>query len=221
MKKFTLQDGVVFIIWLVPIACLMISYQGLPSIVPTHFGIDGKPDKWGDKSALLFVTILLMVVAAIVYLLMKFLPQIDPKRKAKFSISAFNHMGIAILVFISAINIIMIYATKNGAISLGKMILPLVGIFLSYVGNIMYSIKPNYFVGIRTPWTLEDEATWRKTHQLGGKLWLVGGICITIVTLLLPPSVAPFVFISVVAVMALIPVIYSYIYFKKHKAGRA
>jgi uncharacterized membrane protein len=221
MKKFTLQDAVAIVIWIIPITYLLITYQSLADTVPTHFGIDGKPDKWGSKNEFLFITLLLMSVAAGAYLLMRFLPQIDPKRKAKYSKNTFNHLGIALLTFISALNIAIIFATSHEGMNMSKLLLPMIGIFFTYLGNIMYSLKPNYFVGIRTPWTLEDEGTWRKTHQLGGKIWLAGGIFITIATLLLPASIASLVFISAAIIMALIPVFYSYFYFKNHRPNKA
>ncbi|HTD42217.1 MAG TPA: SdpI family protein, partial [Mucilaginibacter sp.] len=94
--------------------------------------------------------------------------------------------------------------------------LPVVGLLFAFIGNIMHSIKPNYFAGVRTPWTLEDDDTWRATHRLAGKLWFTGGIALTIAVLLLPVKAGMIVFMSMIAILVLIPVIYSYIYYKKH-----
>jgi uncharacterized membrane protein len=81
----------------------------------------------------------------------------------------------------------------------------------------MNSIKPNYFAGVRTPWTLEDPDTWRSTHRLASKLWFFGGIGLTIAVLLLPNKAGMIVFLSIVGILVLIPVIYSYLYYKKHQ----
>jgi uncharacterized membrane protein len=81
----------------------------------------------------------------------------------------------------------------------------------------MHSIKPNYFVGIRVPWALEDPDNWRTTHQLGGKLWVAGGILITACTLLLPSRTGEIVFMIVTSILVLVPIIYSFLYFKKHQ----
>ncbi len=67
----------------------------------------------------------------------------------------------------------------------------------------MHSIKPNYFAGMRTPWTLEDNDTWRATHRLAGKLWFAGGIILTIIALLLPAETGAIVFMSLVAVLVI------------------
>jgi uncharacterized membrane protein len=93
----------------------------------------------------------------------------------------------------------------------------LVGLLFAFIGNIMLNIKPNYFAGIRTPWTLESEDNWCATHRLAGKLWFAGGILITILTLLIPSKAGFVVFMCCVGVLVLIPAIYSYLYFKKSR----
>lgn len=216
MKKFTTKDVIALVIWVLPAVYLLRIYPSLQQTVPLHYGVDGQPDRYGDRSEFLLATLVIMGVAAIMYLLMKFLPSIDPKRTAKYSSGTFKQLALVLLVFLTIINMAIMYAVTHEGFQMNKMILPLVGLLLAYIGNIMHSLKPNYFVGIRTPWTLEDEDTWRKTHQLGGKLWLAGGIAVAVLSLLLPIDIAPYVFMVVVVIMALIPIVYSYIYFKKH-----
>jgi uncharacterized membrane protein len=92
-----------------------------------------------------------------------------------------------------------------------------VGLLFVFLGNMMHSIKPNYFAGVRTPWTLEDEGNWRATHRLAWKVFFTGGIIITIATLVVPENAAIFIFLPCVLVMAFVPITYSYIYFKKHQ----
>jgi uncharacterized membrane protein len=81
----------------------------------------------------------------------------------------------------------------------------------------MYSVKPNYFVGIRTPWALEDEDTRRKTQQLAGKLWFAAGITVTLVALFTPAKTASIMMMFVIAIITIIPAIYSYRYLQLHK----
>ena len=75
--------------------------------------------------------------------------------------------------------------------------------------------KPNYFIGFRLPWTLESEDNWRKTHQLVGKLWVAGGLAITISTLLLPANISFIFFVIIMLTITIIPIVFSYRYFKK------
>jgi len=217
MKKSYLVDMAAFIIWLLPVIYFIKIYNGLPQSVPLHFGLDGQPDRYGNKEEMMWVVVLLSTVTIGVYFLIKYLPKIDPKKTAGYSADVFNKISFALVIFLSGIEFFVINSSVTGNFGIDKMLFPFMGLFLAYLGNLMHSIKPNYFVGIRTPWTLEDPDTWRATHQLGGKMWFAGGIIITIATLFLSIKVGFIIFIISVVIMALVPVIYSYIYYKKHK----
>lgn len=72
-------------------------------------------------------------------------------------------------------------------------------------------------MGIRTPWTLENEEVWKKTHQFGGKLWFVGGLLIVLLSLLVKESYVAFLFLGITAIICIVPIVYSYLEFKKVK----
>ena len=90
----------------------------------------------------------------------------------------------------------------------------LLGLFFAGLGNLMHSIQPNYFVGMRLPWTLENPDNWRKTHQLTGKLWFGGGLLIAVSSFFLSEQTAMFLMLSTILVICLIPVVYSYRMYK-------
>ena len=92
----------------------------------------------------------------------------------------------------------------------------LVGGLFMFLGNYFQAIKPNYFIGIRTPWTLENENVWRKTHQLGGKLFFIAGLLIMILPFVLHQYFHE-IFLTIIFSAALIPVIYSYILSKQEE----
>ncbi len=218
MKKTTLL-GFLLIAGIIclPLVYTASIYSGLPDTIPTHFGIDGKADKFGNKAEIWFITILLSIVSASAYLLISNLSKIDPKRTANQSPEVFHKIAVVVVIFLCAINLVIVYATKTGSISISKLMLPLIGLFFSVLGNYMHSIKPNYFIGFRTPWTLESEDNWRKTHQLVGKVWVPGGILMTITALLLPAKFGFIVFGIILFIMVAIPAIFSYRYFKQHQ----
>lgn len=217
MKKFTYIDATALIVWLLPIAYLFSIYNALPQIVPLHYGADGKVNRYGDKSELIMATGVMLFVGALVYLLLKFLPAIDPKKKVKYGEETFRKIAFGILLFVSALNIAILYVTGHRNLPIDKIMLPIAGLLFTFMGNMMNNIKPNYFAGVRTPWTLESEDTWRATHRLAGKLWFTGGLVITAATLMLPSLPATIVFGAGVLALTFIPVIYSYVYFKNHQ----
>lgn len=217
MKKTNITDAAAFIIWLLPIFYFIKIYADLPQTVALHFGWDGKPNRFGDKTELLWTIPLLSIITLGIYFLIKFLPKIDPKKTAGYSAETFKKISFALVIFLSGLQFFIINSSVTGHFGLDKLFFPFMGLFFAYLGNLMHSIKSNYFVGIRTPWTLEDPNTWRATHQLGGKLWFVGGILITVSTLLLPIKIGFIFFITIIIIISLVPVIYSYLYFQKHK----
>jgi len=221
MKKSSpLGTMLIFLIMIIPLLYAGSIYSSLPETVPLHFDINGKADGFGNKSQIWFVVILMTVVSAGVYLLITNLPKIDPKKTAGQSPELYHKIAIVLVVFLCALNIVIIYSTASGSFKLSNLMLPLLGLLFAVLGNYMHSIKPNYFVGFRTPWTLENEENWRKTHQLVGKLWVPGGILITISTLLLPVKPGFVVFLCIVVIITVIPGIYSYLYFKKQQQSK-
>jgi len=216
MKKFNLMDIAAIVIWLLPVAYIVYIYPSLPASVPVHFDINGTPDRYGSKGEFLTVEGILMGLSAFVYLLLKFLPAIDPKKYVKYGEATFQKLALGMVFFLTVINIAISFATVNHSFDVGKTVLPVAGLLFAFMGNIMHSIKPNYFAGVRTPWTLEDDDTWRATHRLAGKLWFIGGVVLTIAVLLLPAKAGIIVFGSMIAILIFIPVVYSYVYYKKH-----
>jgi uncharacterized membrane protein len=220
MKKFTYLDAVALVVWLVPAVYVFIIYSSLPQIVPVHYGLNGNIDRYGSKSEFMTTEWVLLGMTAFVYLLLKFISRIDPKKKVKYGEATFQKLGLGLVIFLSALNISIAFVTVHRGFQIDKLILPLIGLMFVFIGNIMNSIKPNYFAGFRTPWTLENEDNWRATHRLVGKMWFAGGIVITVATLLLPPKPATIVMLCLVAVMTIIPFVYSYLYFKNHKTDQ-
>lgn len=218
MKKATpFETWLVCFIICIPAIYAATIYPSLPDTIPIHFDMSGNPNGYAGKTSLIFIVLLMAAVSTGMYLLIKNLSKIDPKKAAGQSPEVYHKIALVLVVFLCAITIIIIYATANRSVNINKLLLPIVGLLFAVLGNYMHSIKPNYFVGFRTPWTLENEDNWRKTHQLMGKIWVPGGILITIGTLLLPFTAGFIFMLSVTMLMVVIPGVFSYRYFKKHQ----
>jgi uncharacterized membrane protein len=169
-----------------PLVYLMLVWNQLPEIVPTHFGISGKPDAYGAKWTL----IILSAVSIGMYFLLRYVPQLDPRlNQAKLS-EHYPKLILLILTFLGAVHILIIRSAITQVAGEVFNNLVFVGVFLLFagIGNYFNNIKPNYFVGIRTPWTLESETVWRKTHQMGAKLYFAIGIIGALGVVWLPTS---------------------------------
>jgi uncharacterized membrane protein len=218
MKKISsIGKLILFTSVCIPVLYVISIYSSLPATIPTHFNIKGEADGWGDKSSIWFITLLFPLISVGQYLLLANISKIDPKKSAGQSPEVLIKIANVICIFLFIINIAIIHSSQAGTFNLGKFILPLMGLLFMILGNYMNSIKPNYFVGFRLPWTLENAENWRKTHQLVGKVWVAGGFLSTLVTLLLPAVTGLIVFFLIIMLMVIIPAVYSYTYYKKHK----
>ena len=161
-----LITGVALLLIITPAIYLLIIYQSLPDSVPVHFGLDGKPDRFGNKSELILSTAILSVLNLGIYLLLTNIHKIGPKKSAGQSKSAMQKIAFAIVILMSGICFMVIQSAQHGNILFDKVFVPAMGLFFAWLGYLMNDIKPNYFVGIRTPWTLESEDTWKETHKM-------------------------------------------------------
>ena len=216
--KLTWVDGIVALVWLLPLAYLAAVYAQLPETVALHFDWKGAADRYGPKIELVGAILLLEGVSLGVGLLVRFLPRIDPKKKVRYSQGAFLKISYALVFFLAGMAVAIIYSSLKGHFVLDAHFLyPAIGLLMAYLGNLFNSLKPNYFVGIRTPWTLENERVWIKTHQFGGRLWLPGGLLLAVLTFFLPERAAQPCFVAGVVVLCVAPILYSYIVYRQLK----
>lgn len=202
----------------IPAVYLAIVWNKLPEKVAVHFDLKGNPDRFGNKSELLVTTILLVAMNVLVFLVLTNIYRIDPKKYAAENRDRLVKIAFAVVLFMSGILCMIIYSASNGNINFSTgIIFSGTGLLFAVIGNYLPNLKPNYFAGLRLPWTLENEDNWRKTHQLAGKLWFAGGLLLAAVCLFLPPVAAIAVFFAVMMIIVIIPCVYSYRLYKEQK----
>ncbi len=117
------------------------------------------------------------------------------------------------VMLMSVISFFIIYSAQGGSFN-NNLLFAMLGFFYVLLGNYFPTIKHNYFMGIRTPWTLEKEEVWKKTHQMAGPLWMIGGLLIVFVCFLIKGELAFTLFMTVTMIIAIIPLVYSYVVYK-------
>jgi len=188
-------------------------YPQLPDKIPTHWNFKGEIDGYSGKLSGAF---LMPVMNTIMYGLFIFMPAIDPKKENyKLFESTYIYFRYLFHIFFLGIHGLIIAAALGYNVDTGRLVTLAVSLLLMLMGNVMGRLKHNYFVGIKTPWTLADEEVWRKTHRLGAILWTAGGLMGVIMSLLRQSM--GWVFIAVIAVMTFIPIVYSYVIYSKLK----
>jgi len=193
---------------LLPALYLAFVWNALPEEVPMHFNAKGEADRYGSKDELIGVLFLLNLP---LYFIMRYAPQLDPKKK----INQKQLFGLRLVLhlFISAIALFIIYSTQQDALANPFGIVSLVGLLFAALGFFFRSIKPNYFIGIKTPWTLESEEVWNKTHQVSGPVWIAGGIFMAL-SPLFAKSASVYIILGVTFGLAIFSVVYSYVAYK-------
>jgi uncharacterized membrane protein len=214
----SLNRWIAVILSILPLFYLAAIYHSLPAIVPTHFDMEGHPNGYSERSSLIFFTLLFSVIGMGTFLLITNLPKIDPKKTAGQSPELFQKMGLTITVLFCFINFAITYGAANKGENITWIIFPGMGIFFAFLGKYMRDIKPNYFAGFRTPWALENDDNWKETHRLAGSMWMVGGIAMTIFTIALPTVYRFIAFMGIIAIITIVPFVFSYLYFKKHQS---
>lgn len=213
MKESLKKEWPIILLLLAPFITSMIVWDLVPKTVPIHFNIYGEADDFGPKWIILY---LLPAIALGMYVILLLLPYIDPKRRIKTSQKPIAAIRVVTSVFFVGLYSIIVLISLGQEVAIETYILIAVGFLFLVVGNYLNSVKQNYFIGIRTPWALENSTVWKKTHRLGSKVWMIGGIIIMISPL---TGIEKILGISVIIIavipMVLIPVIYSYIAYQK------
>ena len=152
----------------------ILSWGSVPERVPVHWGLDGHVDRYGGRIEGL---IGLPLLALGMYALLRWLPRIDPGRAnyERFA-GAYSTIRLSLTAFLSVTFGLVLLAARGLPVDLeGAIPLLLGGLFL-LLGNVMGKIRPNWFVGIRTPWTLSSKRAWDRTHRLGGWMLMANGL---------------------------------------------
>lgn len=217
--KPTLKTEILPIVLIVlNIAASFYFYAHFPERVPTHWNFRGQIDAYSNKAFAAFFFPLLIFG---MYLLFLAIPYIDPKKDHYIQFSKVYHIFKgAIIVLLSLIYFYAGLAGLGYNLPINYVVPPAIGLLFIVLGNYMAKIKSNWFFGIRTPWTISSEEVWQKTHRLGGKLFILAGLFL-IFGSLLSAEVFWIGFLIFVIVASLVPIVYSYLLYRKIEKNKS
>lgn len=185
-------------------------YPQLPAQAPSHWNLEGAVDGWAPKAWVVGVPLLAAIGLAVLIWL---LPAISPRR---FGIAPFRRVYDILMLTIMAVMVVVFvctwFAGAGYQVDVGVVALVAVGVLLVVMGNFMGKLRKNFFVGIRTPWTLASDAVWERTHRMAGWLFMLAGVLLVVAALVRVP---PGAIIAIVVVLALVPAVYSYIAYRR------
>ena len=148
----------------------------LPARVAVHFDLHGRPDGWGSPAVALWLLPAIMVADLALFWA---IPRIDPRRASWDQHgSAYWAIVNSVTVFLLVIHVLVVGGGLGWPVRPGAFAPVGVGLLIAFVGGLLARVRPNFFVGIRTPWTLSSDENWRQTHRLGAPLLVLGGLAL-------------------------------------------
>ena len=185
-------------------------YPSLPEQIPIHWNASGEIDGYMKKPG---GVLIMPAMALITYVIMKLIPVISPKgfRTDKFS-DVVGVLQVTLVGFMSIVAVLVLLEARGLNVRINEMIIAGTGLLFVIIGNYLGKVRKNFFIGIRTPWTLASDEVWIRTHRIGGKLFMLSGVIIWIGALFRLPLTWT---VSVAVGLVLIPVVYSYFLYRR------
>lgn len=207
MKKLKFYDLFSIAIIVLVLASAAYFYPLLPDRVITHWNGEGVADGWGSKSVLVVFMPLLIIG---LYILFKFIPKMDPKKENYLKFDSVYHLfKLMIVAFMAIVYFISVFINLGYDLPISDIMIWLMGILFIVLGLLIRDVKQNWFMGIRTPWTLSNEEVWTKTHILAQKVFILGGVAFLFVPYM---STGYLPIVVIVVVVAIISISYGYSY---------
>ncbi|QTL50557.1 MULTISPECIES: SdpI family protein [Priestia] len=208
MKKHVFPLGIT----LLTLVAWLIALPHLPATMPIHWGANGEANGFATKINAMILTVGIMVL---IYFVIAFVPRIDPRKENyKYFSKTYNILLNAVLLLFFFVNMSTILQGLGYNVPMSYIAPIMAGIIFIIIGNYLQRVRSNYFMGIRTPWTLSNETVWKKTHRLSGKLFFIGGLLI-LISAFLPDGYKSVIMWGSIVLCVAIPYLYSYLAYKK------
>lgn len=213
--KYSIKTEIVpFLILFLTIALSFWAYPLLPDMVVSHWDFSGQANGWSSRE---FHVLLFPALLFGMYLMFNLMPKFDPRseRYQEFSgvyLIMRNFIMLILLVVFAAATL----SNLGYAINIGATVSGAVGLLMILLGNYFGKLKRNYFVGIKTPWTLSSENVWNKTHRLGSRVFIIWGIGLVLAPWLAPTIAFIILFGGLITILIGLT-LYSYLEYRKEK----
>ena len=191
-----------------------LAYPDLPAEMVTHWGTEGPNDTMDRAVALTF----LPALAAGIFLLFEVLPRLDPLGEHITDLGRYYDLLVVVVVgLLGYVHGLVILWNLGYDFAMVQAITPAVAVVYYVVGGVLERVEKNWFVGIRTPWTLSSDEVWEKTHERGAPLFKLAAL--VALAAVLVPEYAVYLLVVPVAMAALYLTVYSYVAYSRLESG--
>jgi uncharacterized membrane protein len=196
-----------------------VQYDQLPERIATHWDIHFEPDHWVPKAGVLGHFLVLPGIMAGITLLTLVLPWLSPR---SFEVEPFRatygYVMALVVALMGYLDVVFLWASLKQGAWMYQLLVGGIFLFFALLGNVLGRVRRNFWMGVRTPWTLASEAVWNQTHRVAAWLFVAGGVAGFVAVLIGVPPLWCFVGLIVVALW---PVLYSLLLYKRlEKQGR-
>lgn len=203
--------------WIAPmvvllmLAAVLVAWGSLPEQVPTHWGVSGEADAWGSRSSLFILPAVALGLWGLFMMLIRIGPRHENLARSRETWWLVANCSI---VMLAVVHFTQLAAGLGWQVDVSRLVLVASCILVVAIGNYLPRMKPNWWMGIRTPWTLESDEVWRETHRVGGRWMVIGGV-VAALAVFLPAPVNVFAFLSILVGVSIFAVVYSYLIWRR------
>lgn len=223
---------------MVPFVVTSLILQGLPDKLPMHYDLQGNIDRWGSKTEELIFPIIILLFTGFWHVMIAYYEKkakMIPEDKAasvnkaqavaKSNSKLLTIVGICMAVMFGVMHFAILYAScvqANAGLStmtldIGKLTCTLAGIFFIIIGNFLPKTKVNSIVGVRTPWSMYNENTWRLSNRLGAWLLIIAGLLTILTTVVANGNISTILLLVYLIAASVVLIIYSKIVYDRER----
>ncbi len=200
------------ILQIAPFVLIFICYNTLPSQIPIHWNLAGIVDGWGGRNHIFILPVLSVAICFLFVLLPKVAPKQEPYTKFK---KTFFYTQLFLVLLFQLLFYLTLYTVYHPSFVSPQFFFIVFGVFFMVMGNYLPKMQHNYFVGIRTPWTLSNTDCWRKTHRFSGFVWVCSGALLLTVPFFLPANIRNVFLTAILCTVGFVPLFYSFYIYRK------
>ncbi len=177
------KKTVCYILMYLPLVVVLIVLPHLPEKIPAHYGFDNQVDRWGSKYETLLFPVVSILMGYFLFGMAKLAAKKEEHGENNKNVTII--VGILVLILLNALNVYSLYTSFNKvenlsfvSLDIGQLVFGIIGMLMIVTGNLMPKLRMNSMIGLRTHWSMKNEATWKKSQHIGGISFIIGGIII-------------------------------------------
>lgn len=209
------KKTVCYILMYLPLVVVLLVLPHLPEKIPAHYGFDNQVDRWGSKYESLLFPVVSILMGYFLLGMAKLAAKKEEHGENNKNVTII--VGILVLILLNALNVYSLYTSLNKvenlsfvSLDIGQLVFGIIGMLMIVTGNLMPKLRMNSMIGLRTHWSMKNEATWKKSQHIGGISFIIGGIIIIGICIVMKGTPCLLSVLGVWAMLIVIDIVLTY-----------